>query len=50
MKKLLSAVILATAALTMQAQDATVSIHTNQGKEKIHKEIYGQFAEHLGSS
>ena len=49
MKKLLSAVILATAALTMQAQDATVSIHTNQGKEKIHKEIYGQFAEHLGS-
>lgn len=31
------------------AQDAKVVIHTNQGKQKIHKEIYGQFAEHLGT-
>lgn len=31
------------------AQDATVSINTRQPREKISKEIYGQFAEHLGS-
>ena len=35
--------------LTMSAQDAKISIHTNQVKDKINKEIYGQFAEHLGS-
>ena len=35
--------------LTMSAQDAKISIHTNQVKNKINKEIYGQFAEHLGS-
>ena len=40
------ALLFATAAM---AQDATVTIHATQGKEKIHKEIYGQFAEHLGS-
>ncbi len=34
---------------TIIAQDATVTIHANQGKWKINKEIYGQFAEHLGS-
>ena len=27
----------------------TVTIKANDGKDKIHKEIYGQFAEHLGS-
>lgn len=31
------------------AQDVTVTVHAGQGKEKIHKEIYGQFAEHLGT-
>jgi alpha-N-arabinofuranosidase len=25
------------------------TIHANQGKQIIYKEIYGQFAEHLGS-
>lgn len=35
--------------LGVSAQDATVSIQANQGKNKIYKEIYGQFAEHLGS-
>lgn len=34
---------------TMTAQDATIKIHTDQGKSTISKEIYGQFAEHLGS-
>ena len=36
-------------ASTMMAQDATISIHANQGEYTISKEIYGQFAEHLGS-
>lgn len=27
----------------------TATIHVNQGTDKINKEIYGQFAEHLGS-
>ena len=31
------------------AQNATVTVHADQGKQKIYKEIYGQFAEHLGS-
>jgi alpha-N-arabinofuranosidase len=36
-------------AMTAMAEDATVTIHANQGKDIIPKEIYGQFAEHLGS-
>lgn len=36
--------------LTMaSAQDATVTVKTTQPGAKINKEIYGQFAEHLGS-
>ncbi len=31
------------------ADEATATIHVNDGKQKIYKEIYGQFAEHLGS-
>ncbi|MCI7401016.1 MAG: alpha-N-arabinofuranosidase [Prevotella sp.] len=31
------------------ADNAKVTVHVNQGTQKIHKEIYGQFAEHLGS-
>ena len=31
------------------AQDATINVHADKGKYKIDKEIYGQFAEHLGS-
>lgn len=30
-------------------QEATVVIYPEQGKQIIHKEIYGQFAEHLGT-
>jgi alpha-N-arabinofuranosidase len=41
--------LLFTFATTTMAEDATVTIHANQGKQKIYKEIYGQFAEHLGS-
>lgn len=44
-------VILLSAACSFHAaaQDAVVTIHADQGKYKINKEIYGQFAEHLGS-
>ncbi len=43
---LLAGLLLAT---TVCAQEAQVTIHADQGKYKINKEIYGQFAEHLGS-
>lgn len=36
-------------ACNLSAQHATVTLHATQGKYKINKEIYGQFAEHLGS-
>lgn len=34
---------------TASADDVTINIHAGQGTQKIHKEIYGQFAEHLGT-
>ena len=37
------------AATGLQAQETTVTIHTGEGKTIIPKEIYGQFAEHLGT-
>lgn len=51
MKKttLLAAMLPLLAAAPAAAEDATATIHANQGTEKIYKEIYGQFAEHLGS-
>ena len=50
MKKLFATTLLSTAvAFSAQAQDVTGTIHANQGTQKINKEIYGQFAEHLGS-
>lgn len=50
MKKLLTTVLLS-ATLTgwAQKEQAIISIHADQGKTVINKEIYGQFAEHLGS-
>ena len=39
---------LAASTLTLQAQ-TSVTIHATQGQNKIYKEIYGQFAEHLGT-
>ena len=43
----------ATFALTLMASavasESTISIDTDKGTQKIYKEIYGQFAEHLGS-
>ena len=49
MKKLTTLVITALCALTVSAQDATVKVNTTKPGYKINKEIYGQFAEHLGS-
>ena len=48
-QQILSAALAFAFALPACAQDAKVTIHANQGTEKIHKEIYGQFAEHLGT-
>ena len=48
-KNILCAAFAVMFGLTAQAQDATVVVHTGQGQQKIYKEIYGQFAEHLGS-
>ncbi len=49
MRKLITAAILATMSVAAMAQDATISIKDIDGTQKIPKEIYGQFAEHLGT-
>jgi len=50
MKKLLTTLTVITALSTSaMADNATATIHVSQGNQKIYKEIYGQFAEHLGS-
>ena len=50
MKRLIiSTVLSAACAFVASAQNSTVTIHADQGKNIINKEIYGQFAEHLGS-
>ena len=35
--------------MSMMAQDANITIDADKGTQKIPKEIYGQFAEHLGT-
>ena len=52
MKRLLTtiiAVLSLSVVTTAQAQRLSATIHADQGQSKINKEIYGQFAEHLGS-
>ena len=50
MKKLISITLFAAAFTCLaNAQETSVTIHTTQGTNKIYKELYGQFAEHLGS-
>ncbi|MBR2150916.1 MAG: alpha-N-arabinofuranosidase [Prevotella sp.] len=51
MMRLLSTtiVLFAMATLSMAGENIKATLHADQGKEKINKEIYGQFAEHLGS-
>ena len=42
--------LMLSAAMTLSAQQqAIVTIHADQGEQIIPKEIYGQFAEHLGT-
>lgn len=49
MKKLfVSALSMIAFISTAMAQNATITVHPQDGKEIIPKEIYGQFAEHLG--
>ena len=48
--KLLVSTAFLAASVSLSAQkSATITVHADQGKEIIPKEIYGQFAEHLGS-
>ena len=48
--KLLVSTAFLAASVSLSAQkNATITVHADQGKEIIPKEIYGQFAEHLGS-
>lgn len=50
MRKLfLTATLIFSFSFAATAQDMNLTIHAGQGGEKINKEIYGQFAEHLGS-
>ncbi|MCI1247142.1 MAG: alpha-N-arabinofuranosidase [Prevotella sp.] len=50
MKRLFTTTFFAVAAtIAACGQNATLTVLTNQGKQKINREIYGQFAEHLGS-
>ncbi len=50
MKQFIATLCLSAAfAVPTMGQDATVTIHADKGVNKINKEIYGQFAEHLGT-
>lgn len=48
-KQALVSVAIVALTIPAQAQDTTLKIHVNKGENIISKEIYGQFAEHLGS-
>jgi len=49
MKHILASVAIFSATLTAVGQDVQLTIHPDSAKNIIPKEIYGQFAEHLGS-
>ena len=50
MKKSLLTIVVSTAlSVSAMAENIMATIHVKDGKQKINKEIYGQFAEHLGS-
>jgi len=48
-KTFLSFICLLTLSVTAQTSSSKITIHADQGKNVINKEIYGQFAEHLGT-
>ena len=49
MKKILPTLFLCGSVLPAMAQDATVTLHPEEARQVIPREIYGQFAEHLGT-
>ena len=50
MKKIiLTSAMALLATVNILAQGAKITIHADKGTQTIHKEIYGQFAEHLGT-
>lgn len=50
MRKMISTILLSAAVLLPAgAQEFTATLHADKGTQKIDKEIYGQFAEHLGT-
>ena len=50
MKRLLSnTLLMLSLSIAATAQDATAILHADKPQAKINREIYGQFAEHLGS-
>jgi alpha-N-arabinofuranosidase len=48
-KTLISILLLGSITLAAQTGTSKITIHADQGKNVINKEIYGQFAEHLGT-
>ena len=48
-KLLFSSVLLAASVPLSAQKSATITLHADQGTQVIPKEIYGQFAEHLGT-
>ncbi len=48
-KLMISAALLAASTNLFAQENATITVHANEGKQIIPKEIYGQFAEHLGT-
>jgi len=49
MKRILISSLFALSMPLLAQENATINIHANEGKQIIYKEIYGQFAEHLGT-
>lgn len=48
-KLILSGLMLGVSLAVSAQQHATVTVHTEKAEQIIPKEIYGQFAEHLGT-
>ena len=48
-KNFVSLLVMGTMTLMSQTMPTKITIHADQGKNQINKEIYGQFAEHLGT-
>ena len=48
-KLFISSIFLSTSLSLFAQKSATITLHTDQSEQIIPKEIYGQFAEHLGT-